>query len=138
MLTETTIYFITRLDDVKAVFHGIVIVSGMLVLASSIAVLILFSDAGTNSKLIIDEWKKLIKWWKSVRLTCFVLFIVSLVAYALTPTTKEMAAIKVIPAIVNSQDVQEIGQDFKVLAKEWLDELRPKKSFPSSEDNEKR
>lgn len=137
MLTETTIYFITRLDDVKAVFHGTAIVSGILVLVSSFGVLILLSDAETNPNVITDNWNKLMKWWKSVRLTCFVLFIVFLVAYALTPTTKEMAAIKVIPAIVNSRDIQEIGQDFKVLAKEWLNELRPEKSFPFDKDNEK-
>lgn len=137
MLTETTIYFITRLDDVKAVFHGTFIVSGILVIVSSFAVLVLLSDVGTNPNMIIEEWKKLMKWWKSVRLTCLVLFIVFSVVYALTPTTKEMAAIKVIPAIANSQDIQEIGQDFKVLAKEWLNELRPEKSFPSDKDNEK-
>jgi hypothetical protein len=138
MLTETTVYFITRLDDVKQVLQGVFIISGILSVASTIAILLLMSDTSMISRkdqedslYVIEEWKKLFKWWKSVRLFCIVFFAISLFAYPFVPTTKEMAAIKVIPAIVNSQDAQEIGQDFKVLAKEWLDELRPKKDFPS-------
>jgi len=137
MLTETTVYFITRLDDVKQVLQGVFIISGILSVASTIAIFLHMSDTSMISRkdqedslYVIEEWKKLFKWWKSVRLFCIVFFAISLFAYPFVPTTKEMAAIKVIPAIVNSQDAQEIGQDFKVLAKEWLDELRPKKDLP--------
>ncbi len=43
-----------------------------------------------------------------------------------TPTTKEMAAIIVIPAIVNNQDIKELGGEIPKLAREWLEEFRPK------------
>jgi hypothetical protein len=42
------------------------------------------------------------------------------------PTTKELAAILILPKIANSQDVQAIGQGVVDLAKEWLVELKPK------------
>lgn len=59
---------------------------------------------------------------------------VSLVALALGaagyvcfPSLKEAAAIKVVPAICNSQTVDEISAGMKTLALEWLEELRPAK-----------
>lgn len=41
------------------------------------------------------------------------------------PTTKELAAIVVIPKIANSESVQGIGQSIVDLAKDWMAELRP-------------
>ena len=46
---------------------------------------------------------------------------------ALIPSSKEMAAIVVIPKVANSQPVQDIGQGIVDLAKDWMIELAPKK-----------
>lgn len=44
------------------------------------------------------------------------------------PSKTEMAAIVVLPAIVNSEAVQTIPSELTALATEWLKELHPKKS----------
>lgn len=44
---------------------------------------------------------------------------------ALIPTTKEMAAIVVIPAVANSESVQGLGEGIVNLAKDWMKELSP-------------
>jgi len=44
------------------------------------------------------------------------------------PTTKDLVAIKLIPAIVNNEDVQGVGVEFIDLAKDWLKELHPEPS----------
>lgn len=43
------------------------------------------------------------------------------------PTSKEIAAIFVVPKIVNNAKVQEIPDKLLTLATEWMDELRPDK-----------
>ena len=46
---------------------------------------------------------------------------------ALTPSTKDMAAILVIPRIANSEKVQDVGNRLYDLAVEWAEELRTRK-----------
>lgn len=50
-----------------------------------------------------------------------------------TPSTKQMAAILVVPKIVNSEKVQKAGDQLYDLATEWMEELRPKKKEGASE-----
>jgi len=50
-----------------------------------------------------------------------------------TPSTKQMAAILVIPRIVNNEKVQKAGDQLYDLATEWMEELRPKKKEGTSE-----
>lgn len=43
------------------------------------------------------------------------------------PTTKQMAAIMIVPKIVNSEKVQTVGNKIYDLAVEWMKELEPNK-----------
>lgn len=43
------------------------------------------------------------------------------------PTTREMCAIKVVPLVANNEDVQALGADIPKLAREWMEELKPKR-----------
>lgn len=47
--------------------------------------------------------------------------------WTFTPSTKQMAAIIVVPKIVNSEKVQNVGNKLYDLAVEWMDELHPSK-----------
>lgn len=47
--------------------------------------------------------------------------------WTFTPSTKRMAAIIVVPKIVNNEKVQNVGNKLYDLAVEWMDELKPKK-----------
>ena len=49
------------------------------------------------------------------------------IAVALVPSTAQMAAIVVVPRIVNNEQVQTVGSRLYDLATEWLDELKPEK-----------
>ena len=44
------------------------------------------------------------------------------------PTTKEMAAIIVIPKVANNEKIQELGDGIYQLANDWLKEISPKKA----------
>jgi hypothetical protein len=43
------------------------------------------------------------------------------------PSTKQMAAIMIVPKIANSEKVQTIGNKVYDLAVEWMEELKPNK-----------
>lgn len=66
---------------------------------------------------------------RGVRVSSFVLIlsVPILLAACLTPSTKEMCAIKVIPVIANNEGVQELPNKVVELANEWMEELKPKK-----------
>lgn len=49
-------------------------------------------------------------------------------ANCLLPTTREMAAIMIVPRIANSEKVQTVGNHLYDLAVEWMEELRPAKN----------
>jgi len=54
--------------------------------------------------------------------------IAGIVLSCLVPTTREMAAILIIPRIANSEKVQQAGNKLYDLAVEWMDELKPSKN----------
>ena len=49
---------------------------------------------------------------------------VSLLCVTFIPTTKQMAAIMIVPKIANSEKVQTIGNKVYDLAVEWMEELK--------------
>lgn len=53
------------------------------------------------------------------------LWLLCRVTHPFVPTTKEMAAIVVIPRVANSESVQGLGEGIVDLAKVWMQELRP-------------
>lgn len=112
MITSTYIYWLTRLDNIQ-------VVAVLLTAISTVGTIL--SVGG-----IFDELRseRLGRWLSRIMPTTLVLSIVTLV---FLPTTKEMAAITVIPKIVNSEKIQTIGNDVYDLAIEWLQELHSEK-----------
>lgn len=126
-ITSFDIYVITRLDDLRcwcgafvgvyiALFAGLIIVT--LVWSASI------NDEPTRKSS--EAIGGFIRKFKP-----FVVLPVAVALMVLVPTTKEMAAIKVIPAIANSEIVQdkipEALGGLIDLANDWMQELSPKK-----------
>jgi hypothetical protein len=55
------------------------------------------------------------------------MFFLSVAAATFIPTTKQAAAIIIVPKIVNNEKVQMVGNQLYDLAVDWMEELRPKK-----------
>lgn len=53
--------------------------------------------------------------------------IVMIAVTTFTPSTRQMAAILIVPRIANSEKVQQAGNKLYELAVEWMDELKPSK-----------
>ena len=143
MITTTEMYWLTRLDSVKELLgYGLGRCFILLTLLSAAVTVLAFClGTFTGNKLYevfehkSDEELKSIHTrfrrisWRSAVFGCVTLTVavVCSMLEALMPTTREMAAIIMVPAIANNEKVQTVGNKLYDLAAEWLDELKPKK-----------
>ena len=111
VLTESTVYWITRLDSVKEVAGA----GGVVFIVILLMIIII--------ALLEDTSKKYV-WGLSLGLIMSILIAVSSL---FIPTTKEYCAIKVIPMIVNNDEIQAVPDKVLELATKWVEELRPNK-----------
>lgn len=142
MITPSTIYWLTRLDGIRHSLIGdcefLVFVSVTATVIS--AVLFLMSNFTGNEHYDMFEGKSdeelnniheaMRKWsWNTIKCAIAGTVLASLLhsSYILTPTTREMAAIIVVPRVANSETVQQLGDGIVNLAQEWMKELAPKK-----------
>ena len=114
-VTPWTIYWITRLDSVNVVL-GLFVGLALILTVLSVGFLLSSIDADDENG---------IRWAKRGIFGFSALLLGLGAVTVLTPSTKQMAAILVIPAIVNNEGVQEVGGELVDLAREWMRELRP-------------
>ena len=142
MITPSTIYWLTRLDGIRYTlnyaYEFLAFVSIIAIAAS--AVLFLLSHFTGNdlcdmfsgkSDEELDEIHSMLRRWSLSAVkrgtVGLALALLMMLSHALIPTTKEMAAIIVVPRIANSETVQQLGDGIVNLAQEWMKELAPKK-----------
>ena len=104
MITMTQMYWLVTLDS-------IVIASAVCLALSLIA-----SVAAIGVALDMDK-----HWWLP-KLTV-TLAVLSLLAVTFIPSTKQMAAIIIVPKLVNNEKTQMMGNRLCELAVEWMEEL---------------
>ena len=139
-ITPSMIYWLTRLDEFSflfgIVFVCIVIVALMNVIGGFVALDSASTDQLYNRPERLAESKHNIKvrFGRAVKLALVALLVG--VINSFIPSTKQAAAIIVIPKIANSEIVAEMGDTAKELvglAKSWLIELKPQ---PKTENKE--
>ena len=136
MITQSQIYWLTKLDDIRSFFtdgflHGMICVAlpvGIIAWAALAIIHLVSLDE------VSEETTATIR--KARNFTCGTILVAVILgtmmdlAASFIPSTKQMAAIVVIPRIANSETVSELGdlgKDLIVLAKEWVEEIRSKK-----------
>lgn len=127
MITPTQMYWLVKLDDMRHVTGSL-----MWLPVTWIIITVVVSFAAIMATLDDDEngrdkvWRRV----KNALLLCIpMLFLVAVLqlTIAFVPSTKQMAAIIVVPKLANSEKVQTVGNRLYDLAVEWMDELRPGK-----------
>ena len=121
MIIESTIYLITRCNGIKV---GLILF-GTFTIAIALFTLFVFHMTETLTR-------RRVKWG-------FFVVGVSVIICALSifiPTTKEMAAIKIIPMIAQDKQVRELPKKIVDLADEWIDEMRPQKGKGGDDDDD--
>ena len=122
IITTAQMYWLTRLTPLG---HGVGFIIFLLALVALGLLLLglMLQDPCEVSDEGHSFGRKLIKGSPFVA----VLAVILLIANCLLPTTKEMAAILIIPRVANSEKVQTVGNHLYDLACEWMEELRPAK-----------
>ena len=126
VITESAMYWITRLDYIHSfllTFGGVGFVISQIVAAILVVVR---EDHYADAKTYYKRAKQF------VLLSIF--FLLLIVGGLFTPTTKECAAIKLVPIIVNDESVQQLPEKVVELANNWIDELKPEKVLEDKAD----
>ena len=127
MITTAQMYWLTRLDGIVGCLQAITIITGGTFLFLLIGGMITyFVNIGFgDDDRDVKKAKVILGLSAKVLAPCLIV----LIALALlVPTTKEMAAIVIVPKIANSEKVQQTGNKLYDLAVEWMDALKPLQS----------
>lgn len=114
MITESDVYWITRLDHFRHELHvigSVLIVGGWMPFFG----MLVAADIGKR------QFSRLA--WLASTIPLMLLLVVTC-GRPFIPTTREMCAIKVIPVVANNEDLRGLGTDIVGLAREWVNELR--------------
>lgn len=130
MITTTEMYWLTRLDDIIQLCCTIVFISVTSIIGLIVAGAILrckyreyewdTEESVAASHATGKHLHKIARW-------LVVPLSISLLVTAFVPTTKEMAAIMIVPHLADSEKVQTVGNKVYDLALEWLEALKPAK-----------
>lgn len=113
-ITGFEIYLITRLDGLKF----LITFSAVCVAISSLFLVY----------MSIDEKKDKIEAGLMTGGICGLVFSVILaLGNIMTPTTKEAAAIVILPRVINSSEVKKTCGELYTLAMEWVEHMKPPK-----------
>ena len=127
MITPTQMYWLVKLDDLRHVLKCITwlpIVLAVVIGVMAFATFMMTFDAKSETrKEATGDIASLMVWFVFMLLIVVALQVVA----AFMPSTRQMAAIIVVPKIANSEQVQTVGNKLYDLAVEWMDELKPSK-----------
>lgn len=118
-MSEQDLYWLTRLDSLRELMSGFALLFLMVGVLYIVPRLVSWADSD-----VPKIFRSRVAFVLSV--LAVVVGLVLVAGKAFVPTTKEMAAIKVIPMITNNEDVKEIGKDVLDLAKDYVKELKSK------------
>ncbi len=126
MITSGQMYWITRLDNIHDAAIAILVAVGVAIFACAISGFLLAASFDDDDKALSLRLFRMAK-------LLFFASIAAISAMAFVPTTKEMAAIIVVPRIANSEKVGELCGQLYDLATAWMAELAPKKQEGGAE-----
>lgn len=131
MITESEMYWLTRLDRINALFVYIILGCILAMALIGFAQLILRDHYSWDPLELVKRQTKLADklLFKGMPAAAAIILLTATVR-AFVPTTKEMAAIKVVPVIANSETVGKLGDSATTLidlANAWMEELKPDK-----------
>lgn len=133
-MTESMIYWITRLDGIRGFCCGIqtiAVLFSILGIVAAIAAACIRVGAeeeegsDDDARIASGICKIACKVW----IPAFCIAMVCSFARMFTPTTKEMVAIKVIPQITsvdNVEKIKDVSKDMLDITAEWLKDMRKK------------
>ena len=135
-MTWFQMYLFTRLDIINYVLNWGCAMLSVLLLFSPIFLWIAICDS-ENIRAVEKRYKKVIIKTEIIGWLIFSMFVGLKI---LIPSQKEMAAIIVVPAIANNEQIQKLGKnglDLSVMATDYLKSIMEEKTVKLKEECEK-
>ena len=124
LITGSEIYWITRLDEVRDCFGPLGLLLATFGIIGSVILIGMYIASYDKTSPEVIKKHRYVELILGIFFIFMVIFAIALKPIkAFIPTTKQMAMIKIIPAIANNEDVQEECKELYQLAKEGLKEL---------------
>lgn len=121
-LTPTTIYVISTIDEVKRVLGSLCVLGFFIVFG------LLFARIGTAIIESEETNEKFCRWFNPMMPKILGAFICVILLNTFLPNQKTIAAMIVVPAIVNNENIQNISKNTLQWAEEYIkDQLQTKK-----------
>lgn len=121
-LTPTTIYVISTIDEVKRVLGSLCVLGFFIVFG------LLFTRIGTAIIESEETNEKFCRWFNPMMPKILGAFICVVLLNTFLPNQKTIAAMIVVPAIVNNENIQNISKNTLQRAEEYIkDQLQTKK-----------
>ena len=132
-MTESMIYWITRLDGIHGFCYGIQTIAVIsTIIGATVAFVALCIKVSSYEESDDDDARfasGICKIACKVWIPAFCIAIMCSLARTFMPTTKEMIAIKVIPQIANVNNIEkikDISKDMLDITSDWLKDMRKK------------
>ena len=109
-ITESMVYWATRLDGIQTALELMTIFSAVLWLACLIGLVI----------SLVEENNAIRRIFIPLVIVFLIAFVCCGVGRVLTPSTKEYIAIKIIPAIASSKELKGEAKEWYVLLKKYI------------------
>ena len=138
-MTESAMYWLTRLDGVHSFINGLEFPLVLVSAVAALAMVISYTVAKCNEKDAeqSDYAKEQFELAKGFFKTSLKVFVCTAAAAAclgaasvFVPTTKEMAAIKVVPVLAGpetAEKLKEVSSDMANAAAQWLKDAKAKR-----------
>ena len=123
MITPSTIYWIGTLDSI-IMASSIVGLLAYVVGLIGIGIFVGGKIGQDKDCLRASLWINGIAWPIAILAICIAVF---------TPSSRGASAMYVVPAIVNNEKVQDVGNKMYDLAIEWMEELKPRSNKKAGE-----
>lgn len=132
------VYFIAKASNIVTAFGWLIGLSIILLIVGTICTFAgncSWDSSDSDIKDIAKDQELLSKLGKAFRRPGYVIFIISFIIYVFMPNTKQLAAIYLVPKIVNNEEIKGVASDslnlMKVKIKQWLDETIKDEAQPN-------
>jgi len=128
MLTTSQMYWFTRLDQFNRLAEFFTVTGGVCLFGFVLLSVLFFMHRTRGGEDLVNVAgipEVLLRTRRTVGLLALSLLALGLSIRTFVPTTKEMAAIYVIPKVVNNEHLRDAGDKLYNLAVEWMETLRP-------------
>ena len=123
-MTSWQMYWLLMLDNIKDLMGIIVFIFAFVCIIG--AVFWFMAEATPND----DDSEIYIRAAQTPLCLAWAIWILAILSLVFLPTTRQMAAIIVVPKIINNKDVQKIPENILKLANGWIDEKTKELNSP--------